>query len=80
MLIILLLIISGDIIINSINIYKTTLPYSVATQLKVPTSTLWYSANAIERDHTDLGDCKVYKIFIKVPSNVHLSKSSHAEY
>ena len=80
MIIALFAIILGDIIIEAIHIHKTTLPLSIPVQLKVPISTRWYSANAIESDHTDLGDGKVYKIFIKIPNDAHLSKSSCLQY
>ena len=80
MIIALFVIILGDIIVDATHIHKTILPHSIAIQLKVPISTRWYSANAIEREHTDLGDCKVYKIFIKVPNDARLSKSSSLQY
>ena len=80
LLIILCFIVLTDIIIDSSYIHKIMLPDSVSLQLKIPPSIFVYSANAIERDHSDLGDCKIYKFFIRVPSDISLSQSGDTSY
>ena len=80
LLIILYLVVLMDVIMDSSNIHKMELNDSVCLQLKTSPSTIVYSANSIERDHTDLGDCKIYKFFIRVPADISLLKSQNTNY